>query len=65
MSIHLALSTATLEEQHSDDLWVAALKTLSDMDRQNFNFNSPDKLKVLSDLWTLTEQAREECIGKR
>ncbi|KIM73983.1 hypothetical protein PILCRDRAFT_715467 [Piloderma croceum F 1598] len=69
MSIHLATATSismgTPEEQRSNDLWAVALETLSDADRQNIHFDSPDKLKVLSDLQALTERAREECIRKR
>ena len=55
----------TPAEQRSNDLWAAALETLSDADRQNIHFDSRDKLKVLSDLQALTERAREECIRKR
>lgn len=69
MSIHPATATAisvgTPEEQRSNDLWAAALATLSDVDRQNIHFDSLDKLKVLSDLRALTELAKEECIRKR
>ena len=44
---------------------MAALETMSDADRQNINLDSPDKLKVLSDLQTLTLRAKEECIRKK
>ena len=50
---------------NSNDLWACAASTLSDKDRSNINFSCPEKLKILSELHTLTEQAREECISKR
>lgn len=49
----------------SDDLWALAAAELSDEDRCNINFSHPDKLGVLSNLLTLTENSRQECINKR
>jgi hypothetical protein len=38
---------------------------MSDEDRKNINFSSPDKLIILSDVLELTTQSRQECIKKR
>ncbi|KFY32484.1 hypothetical protein V493_00153, partial [Pseudogymnoascus sp. VKM F-4281 (FW-2241)] len=56
---------ADLLRCQSDDLWALAATKLSDEDRCNINFSHPDKLGVLSDLLTLTEKSRQECINKR
>ncbi|KFY17970.1 hypothetical protein V492_00220, partial [Pseudogymnoascus sp. VKM F-4246] len=48
-----------------DDLWASAAANLSEEDRCNISFGHPDKLGVLSDLLTLTEKSRQECISKR
>jgi hypothetical protein len=36
-----------------------------DEDRSNINFSLPDQLNVLSDLHTLTEKSKQECLNKR
>ncbi|MCJ1248784.1 hypothetical protein MMC30_006003 [Trapelia coarctata] len=48
----------------STDLWALAAAQLNSDDRGNINF-SLDKLKILADLRSLTEQSRVKCIEKR
>jgi hypothetical protein len=50
---------------NSNDLWALAAHKLNETDRSNINFSCPEKLKILSELQTLTEQTRQECINKR
>lgn len=49
----------------TNDLWACAAAKLSNEDRRNINFSCPDKLNILSDLLTLTETSRRECVNKR
>src|SRR5436190_16466334 len=49
----------------SIDLWAQAASGLSEDIRSNINFSCPDKLKIVSELQTLTEQSKEECISKK
>ncbi len=47
------------------DLWSRAVAELNEKEKQNIDFDCPDKLNVLSDLLALTDQARQDCISKR
>jgi hypothetical protein len=49
----------------SKDLWELAAANLSVEDRSSINLDQPDKLSILSELLTLTEHARQECIKKK
>src|ERR1700736_6491174 len=49
----------------SIDLWALAVTGLSEDIRSNINFSCPDKLNILSELQTLTEKSRQDCINKR
>ena len=49
----------------NDDLWASALDKLSEVDRQQLEFDGCNNLDVLSGLQALTERAREDCIMKR
>lgn len=49
----------------SEDLWVSALERLGKEDRQQVAFDGQNRINVLSDLQSLTETARDECIEKR
>ena len=47
------------------DLWSRAVAELSEKEKQNIDFDRPDKLDVLSDLLALTERAKKDCVSKR
>jgi hypothetical protein len=47
------------------DFWGAAVAEMSEEDRGNLDVNRPDKLVVLSDLLSLAETSKQECIRKR
>jgi hypothetical protein len=49
----------------SEDLWVSALERLGKADRQQVAFDGQNRISVLSDLQSLTETARDECVEKR
>ena len=50
---------------NGEDLWAAALKTLSEEDRNLVAFDGQHKLEVLSDLGQLVATAKESSVSKR
>ncbi|KAK4692274.1 hypothetical protein P7C71_g4894, partial [Lecanoromycetidae sp. Uapishka_2] len=49
----------------NNNLWTLALSSLSEIDRQRVAFEAQNQLAVLSELQTLTEDSRDQCIKKR
>ena len=49
----------------SEDLWVSALETLGKEDRQQLGSDGQERISILSDLRSLTEKAKDDCIEKR
>ena len=49
----------------SEDIWALALEKLSKEDRRQIAPEGQNQIDVLSDLRSLTEKAKDECIAKR
>lgn len=47
------------------DLWKRALEKLSEEDRGRLDFDGRPRIDILTDLGSLTETARDDCIKKR
>ncbi|KAH7372269.1 hypothetical protein BKA66DRAFT_175722 [Pyrenochaeta sp. MPI-SDFR-AT-0127] len=47
------------------DLWARAAEGLSDSDKQNINFNRPDKLNILAELHAAAESSKAKSIKER
>ncbi|ORX98360.1 hypothetical protein BCR34DRAFT_577292 [Clohesyomyces aquaticus] len=45
-----------------NDLWACAAAGLSDNDKQNINFNRPDKLNILAELHATAEKSRQRSV---
>jgi hypothetical protein len=49
----------------SNDLWARAAAGLSNNDKQNINFNHPDKLNILAELHATAEKSRQRSVESR
>jgi len=49
----------------SNDLWARAAAGLSNNDKQNINFNRPDKLNILAELHAAAEKSRQRSAESR
>ena len=53
-----------METKQKEDLWSSALSRLSQEDRQKVVLEGQNQLSVLSQLHTLTDTAKDQCIKK-